>query len=267
MKAMPAARRAALACTAFGMAAILSIGGEKPARADAYLRVIAQHAPVHTGPGAQYRDVYHAERGEVFPVLERGARGYWFRVELEDGTSGWILGDLVFPFEVVRKGNPGLLSRMWRATRRAVFGPPPVPYSDVQVSFSAGVLDREGIFVLRPAWLVDRYWALEGFAGLSPRSTQNLFLGGLGLTLRMAPSAVVGPYLHAGVGVGHERPKPDNYLDDDELTRLAISTGGGFEITFKKQITVRLDFRNWTLLDPDKATNAQEYSGGLAIFF
>jgi len=30
---------------------------------------------------------------------------------------------------------------------------------------------------------------------------------------------------------------------------------------------VRLDFRNWALWDPDKSSNSQEYSGGLAIFF
>jgi len=267
MSATPAARPAIAAACLLGALGLLCTAGEKPAHADAYLRVIAEQAPIHTGPGAHFRYIYRAERGEVFPVLERGARGYWFRVELEDGTSGWILGDLVFPFEVVAKGSPGLFTRMWRATRRTLFGPPPVPYSDVEVSFSAGVLDREGIFVLRPAWLVDRYWAIEGFLGLSPRATNNLLLGGLGLTLRMAPSATVAPYLHAGLGAGHLRPKADNYLDDETRTRLAVSTGGGFELTFKKRITVRLDFRNWTLFEPDEATNAQEYSGGLAIFF
>ena len=254
-----------LALVALGALAVTY--GEGPAHADAYLRVIAQQAPIHTGPGARYRQIYRAERGDVFPVLGRGARGYWFEIELEDGTSGWILGDLVFPFEVVSKATPGLLGRIWQGTRRALFGPPPAPYSDVEISFSAGLLDREGIFALRPAWLVDRYWAIEGFAGLSPRSTHNLLVGGVGLTLRMAPTAAVGPYLHAGLGAGRLTPKPDNYLDDDERTRLAISSGGGLELTFKRQITLRLDFRNWTFFDPDEVVNAQEYSGGLAIFF
>jgi hypothetical protein len=237
-----------------------------PAAGDAYLRVISQKAPVHTGPGAGYRELYVAERGEVFQVLERGGDGFWFRVELEDGTTGWILGELVFPFEVVEDEEPGAFVRMGRAIRRALLGPSPVPYSDVEISFSAGVLDAEGTFLLRPAWLLDQYFALEAFAGLSPRQDEDLFLGGLGWTLRLSPGSALGPFLNASVGAGHLRPKTDNFTQEPD-TLFALAAGGGFEITFKKQITVRLDYRNWTLFDPDKASNGQEFSGGLAIFF
>lgn len=237
-----------------------------PALGDAYLRVISQRAPVHTGPGAGYRELYVAERGEVLPVLQRGGDGFWFRVALEDGTTGWILGELVFPFEVVDEEEPGLFRRMGRAIRRAVLGPSPVPYSDVEISFSAGALDGEGAFLLRPAWLVDSYFAVEGFAGLSPRQDDDLFLAGLGWTLRLIPGAALGPFLHAGVGAAHLRPKADNFTEDP-TTLMALAAGGGFEITFKKQITIRLDYRNWTIFDPDQASNGQELSGGLAIFF
>jgi hypothetical protein len=236
------------------------------AAAEAYLRVISQRAPVHTGPGAGYRELYVAERGEVFQVLERGGADFWFRIQLEDGTTGWILGELVFPFEVVDEEEPGLFRRMGRAIRRAILGPSPVPYSDVEISFSAGALDNEGAFLLRPAWLIDPYFAIEGFAGLSPRQDDDLFLAGVGWTLRLIPGAALGPFLHAGVGAAHFRPKADNFTQEAE-TLMAVNVGGGFEITFKKQITIRLDYRNWTIFDPDKASNGQELSGGLAIFF
>jgi len=236
------------------------------ADADSYLRVIAQRAPVHSGPGANYREVYYADRGQVFTVLERGTRDYWFKVELEDGTSGWILGDMVFPFEVGPPGEPGVFRRMGRAIRRAILGPSPAPYADIGLSFSAGLLDKEGIFLLRPSWLIDPYWALEGFGGLSPRSEKDVFLAGLGFVLRLSPGAVIGPYASIGVGAAHIRPKADNFVDPEE-TLMALAAGGGLEITFKKQITVRLDARNWTLFDENKSANGQEYSGGLAIFF
>jgi len=236
------------------------------AAADAYLRVISQKAPVHTGPGGSYREVYVADRGEVFQVLERGGDGFWFRVELEDGTTGWILGELVFPFEVVDDQEPGAFVRMGRAIRRALLGPSPVPTSDVEISFSAGLLDGEGTFLFRPAWLLDQYFALEVFAGQSPRQDEDLFLGGLGWTLRLSPGAALGPFLNASFGAGYLRPKTDNFTQESD-TLFALGAGGGFEITFKKQITVRLDYRNWTLFDPDKASNGQEFSGGLAIFF
>lgn len=262
---MIAGRSPRLALAAAAALAAL-VGAASDADADAYLRVIAQQASVHTGPGPSYREVYVAERDQVFTVLARGTRDFWFKVELEDGTSGWILGDLVHPFEVGPAETPGVFTRMGRAIKGAILGPSPSPYADVGLSFSAGILDREGVFLLRPSWLIDPYWAIEGFAGLSPRSEKDVFLSGLGFVLRLAPGAVIGPYVSVGLGAAYIRPKADNFVDEKE-TLMALGAGGGLEITFKKQITLRIDARNWSLFDQNKANNGQEYSGGLAIFF
>jgi hypothetical protein len=236
------------------------------AHADPYLRVIAQKASVHSGPSTTYREIAVVERNQVFAVLERGTRDFWFKIELDDGTSGWVIGDLVFPFEVGEQEEPGAFVRMGRAIRRAILGPSPVAYAHVGLSFSAGVLGNEGVFVLRPSWLIDPYWALEAFTGLSPRSETSLYLGGLAFVLRMAPGAVIGPYASLGLGAAHTVPKADNPIDE-EKTLMALGAGGGLEITFKKQITLRIDARNWTIFDQNESTNYQEYSGGLAIFF
>ncbi|MEO7092294.1 MAG: hypothetical protein ABI175_03520, partial [Polyangiales bacterium] len=157
-------------------------------------------------------------------------------------------------------------SRTWTGFRKAVLGPTPVPHADVGLAFSAGVIGNEGLFLFRPSWLIDPYWALEGFGGLSPRAAKDVFLGGLGFVLRMAPGAVIGPYASVGIGAAHIRPKADNFVDKEE-TLMALSAGGGIEITFKKQITLRIDVRNWSLFDQNKTANGQEYSAGLAIFF
>jgi hypothetical protein len=236
------------------------------AEADAYLRVIAQKAPVRSGPGNGYREVYVAERDQVFEVLERGTRDFWFKIELEDGTSGWIVGDVVYPFEVGEDEQPGALTRMGRAIKRAILGPSPVAYATAGLSFSAGVLENEGVFLLRPSWIIDPYWALEGFAGLSPRAEKSIYLAGLAFVLRMAPGAVIGPYASLGLGAAYVSPQATNYVDPRE-TLMALSAGGGLEITLKKQITVRLDARNWSLFNENHANNGQEYTGGLAIFF
>ncbi|MEZ4359082.1 MAG: SH3 domain-containing protein [Kofleriaceae bacterium] len=253
--------------TAIGaLALLLLVLGAAPAGAEVFVRIVSQTAPVRSGPGGSYREIHVAERGEIYEVLERGTRDFWYRISLEDGTTGWILGDLVFPFEVVEEGQPGALTRFGRALRGALLGPSPVPYADVEISFSAGVLDLEGMFLLRPSWLLDSYLAIEGFAGISPRGDKDLFLGGLGFCVRLAPGAVIGPYAALGLGTAYVRPKADNFVDKEEAL-MALAAGGGVEITLKKQITVRLDARNWTLFDQDKAANGQEYSGGLAIFF
>ena len=236
------------------------------ADAEAYLRVIAQKTPVHSGPGNGYREVYIAERNQVFQVLERGTRDYWFKIELDDGTTGWILGDVVYPFEVGEEEQPGALTRMGRAIKRAILGPSPVGYANVGLSFSAGLLEKEGVFILRPSWLIDPYWALEGFAGLSPRAEKSIYLAGLAFVLRLVPGAVIGPYATLGLGAAHISPQATNYVDPRE-TLMALGAGGGVEITLKKQITVRLDARNWSLFNQNHSNNGQEYTGGLAIFF
>ena len=254
-------RAARLATIAIASAVLAS-----PAAADAYLRVIAQDAPVYTGPGGSYRNIYDAHRGEVFEVVERGTRGFWYRVVLDDGTTGWILGELVFPFEVGPDEDAGVFTRLGRRIRRAILGPSPLPYASVEVSFSAGLLDREGLFLLRPAYVLDRYFAVEGFAGLSPRGQTDVFLAGAGWTLRLAPGAAIGPFIHASLGAAHLRPKADNFTDVEE-TLAALDAGGGFELTFKKQITVRLDARRWMFFDPNQADGGTEFSGGLSVFF
>jgi hypothetical protein len=244
--------------------ALLALTGV--AEAEGYVRVIAQHAPVHSGPGAGYREVYFADRGQVFEVVERGTRDYWYKVALDDGTTGWIVGDLVYPFEVGDEDKPGALTRAGQAIKRTILGPSPIERSDASLSFDAGLLEGEGVFILRPSWLVDPYWALEAFLGLSPRSNKDIYLAGLGFTLRLAPGAVLDPYASLGVGTAYISPAANNFVDSEEY-QMAIAAGGGVEVTLKKQITVRLDARNWTLFNQNHSANGQEYSGGLAIFF
>ena len=55
------------------------------AGAEAYVRVLTQKASVHSGPGNGYREVYVAERNQVFEVVERGTKDFWFKIELDDG--------------------------------------------------------------------------------------------------------------------------------------------------------------------------------------
>ena len=247
-----------------GLALLLALAA--PLRAETFVRVITQRAHVRTGPGADFRSMYVAVRGAVMAVKERGTKGYWFRVELEDGTTGWIFGEQVFPFDVVDEDDPGALARLGRGIRRAILGPTLLPYADVELSFSAGALAGEGIFLFRPAWIVDPYFAVEAFLGESPRKDETVLVAGLGWTLRLIPGAAIGPYLHAGLGGAHFEPKESAPTLQPHST-AALNVGGGFEITLKKRITFRLDFRNWTFFDADEGEHAQEYSGGLAVFF
>lgn len=79
-------------------AALLALVGAARADDEALVRVLAEQAQVHTGPGFAFRVVYLAARGEVFPVVERATRAHWFRVRLPDGTNGWIWGTRCSPW-------------------------------------------------------------------------------------------------------------------------------------------------------------------------
>ena len=258
-------RRHAVARAALVALVAVLVAWPAVARAESFVRVLTQRASVRTGPGGDYRPIYTAARGDVLEVVERGTRGYWFKVELDDGSSGWIFGEEVSPFEV-DDGEPGLGTRMWRGFRKAVLGPTPVPYANVGLAFSAGVIGNEGLFLFRPSWLVDPYFALEAFGGESPRGQETLYLAGLGMTLRLAPGGPIGPYVNGGAGISHFSPKEDAFAIDPR-TLYAVSVGGGLEVTIRLRLTLRFDFRNWTIFDENESSNAQEYSGGMVIFF
>lgn len=243
------------------------LGMSSPASADAYLRVVTQKASVRTGPSATFREIDVVRRGQVFEVVARSRRGYWFRIAMEDGTEGWIFGETAFPFEVVDQvGEPGFFARAWGGIRGAIFAPPAVMDADFAIAASGGVLAGEGLFTIRPSWVIDPRFALESWLSLSPRAQEDVFAAGLGWTLRLIPDAVIAPYLHLGAGAAHFRPKADNVTGNID-TLLAVRAAGGLELSFKKQITVRVDVASWALLDENRAQNAQEVSGGLAIFF
>jgi uncharacterized protein YgiM (DUF1202 family) len=262
-------RRGQLSAAVVAVVVGVALAAPGVARAESFVRVLTQRASVRTGPGPDYRAIYSAERGEVLEVVERGTKGYWFRVELEDGSTGWIFGEQVSPFEVSDE-SPGFFTRTWRGFRHAVLAPTPIPYSDVGLTFSAGAFGSsgsfDGVFLFRPSWLVDPYFAIEAWGGESPRAQETVYLGGAGLTLRLVPGGSLAPFLFAGAGVARTSPKEDAFTLEPR-TLMTSCIGGGFELTTKLRLTLRFDFRNWTIFDENEATNVQEYSGGMAIYF
>ena len=248
------------------LATIALVAAASTAHAEAYVRVLAQSASVRTGPAPTYREIFVAPSDAQFQVLERATIGYWFRILLDDGTTGWIDGNSVYPLEMSPAEAAGFFARVGDGIQRHLLGPSPVPTANVQVSFSAGTLDGEGVYLLRPSVFIDPSLAIEFTAGLSPRGDKDVFLGNAGLTLRLAPGAAIGPYIHGGVGAAYIRPRADNFVDVEQ-TLMTMAFGGGLEITLKKQITVRLDCREWTLFDQNQITHATEFSAGLSIFF
>jgi hypothetical protein len=249
------------AVVAISMALLLS--STALAKADPQLRVIVPRASVRSGPGFSYRELYRAEHGEVMPVVDRNS-GYWFRVVLPDGRFGWIYGEQVLPFEVEIEGSKA--SRAWAAIKRMLFAPSPIPSSSVGLTFSAGALGGEGMFLFRPAVTLDSHFALEGHIGEAIGSDGSLLLYGLDGNILLWPLGPLVPFVSLGGGGATSFPKVNGVTQTGQ-TQFALDAGGGAALILVKRIILRFDVRNYTLFTPNSTENRQEYSGGLAIFF
>ena len=245
------------------VASIVAVPSTAQAKADPQLRVIVPRAPVRTGPGFSYRELYRAEHGEVMPVVDRNA-SYWFRVILPDGRFGWIYGEEVLPFEVDVEGSKA--SRAWAAIKRTLFAPSPISSAHVGLTFSGGIVGGDGAFTFRPSVILDAHFALEGHLSEVVGSDASLLLYGLDADIILWPLGPFVPFAALGGGGGTSFPKI-NGVTQTGKSQFVLDAGGGAIIILVKQISLRFDVRNYTLFTANSTENRQEYSGGLAVFF
>jgi hypothetical protein len=242
---------------------LLLLGGVAAAGTVPHLRVIVPRAAVRTGPTAFHRELYRAQRDEVFEVVDRNG-AYWFRVILPDGRFGWVYGEQVMPFEVNIEGSAA--SKAWAKVKEALFAPSPIPSASVGLTFSGGALGGEGMFMFRPAVTLDAHFAIEAHIGEAVGRDGALLLYGIGGNIISWPLGPFVPFLSLGVGGATSFPKV-NGVTQESKSQWAVDAGAGAAFVFKKRLILRFDFRNYTLFTPDASENRQEYSGGLAVFF
>ena len=242
---------------------MLASSSRVEAGGDPHLRVVVPRAAVRTGPAFTYRELLVAERGDVLKVVDRNG-SYWFRVALPDGRLGWIYGEQVVPFEVDLVGSGP--SRAWAKLKNALFAPAPLPGSHLGLSFSGGVLAKEGMFMFRPSVTLDSHFALEAHVGEAVGRDGSLLVYGLGGNVFLWPAGPVIPFVSVGAGGATSFPKV-NGVTQAQKSQFALDAGGGLMVVIRKGIVFRVDVRNYTLFTPNSTDNRQEYSGGLAVFF
>jgi hypothetical protein len=246
-------------------AALLGVARLARAEDQALVRVIAEEADVRTGPGFGFRSIYRVKAGEVLPAIGRATHDHWFRVELPDGTYGWILGDEVFPLDVdtaAAHEGPSVLTRMGRA----VFSPSPLLEENVSFTFSAGVLGGDGMFLFRPAWLLAPHVSLEGFLGETVGNQVDVIYYGGGFNAFLFARSPVSPFVGGAAGGAYGRKKADQFTIQTGSYSM-VNVGGGLIVALKKRLTLRGDVRNYVIFDANHTQEIQEYSGALAVFF
>jgi hypothetical protein len=224
-----------------------------------YARVVVDVTAVRAGPGATFRSLYSARRDEVFPVRARSSTGYWFRIELPDGTPGFIRGDVVYNHEVSDQEASG------GRFLPGIFAPPPLMSARGEIALQGGALGAGGLVVLRPTWLLDPSFGLEISGGAAVARGGRLFLAMVGPVVNLFPRAPLVPFFSLAGGIIASSPNADTFLlKAGHVTGL--SAGAGLRIGLRYRLTLRLEARTYVLFETDRYVREEEFSAGLTVF-
>lgn len=228
-----------------------------------FARVIVDRTTLRSGPGHAFRALRSARRGDVFPIVERGTRGYWFRVELGDGTYAWIQGDAVYTHELSAEeaGRGRFLPEL--------FAPAALPHAAGELAFQFGVLgvsSLNGFMAVRPAIQIAPEFGVELTLAAAVGAGGRLLLATLGGLVNVFPDSPIVPFLAAGGGVVVSDPNADTFLLRSGVTG-ALYAGGGLRFGFRYRITLRIEARAWALYDQNRYVASEELTGGATVFF
>jgi len=225
---------------------------------DAYARVVVAEAELRAGPGVSHRVIYRAPRGETFLIATRETAGFWLQVTLPDGRTGFVLGDTVEPVAADEDSVEAL-------RKPGFFAPPALQDANGGFAMMAGVYDLAGYVELRPGWVIAPAIALEPYVGLALKNdSRRLIYGGAG-TLNLLPDKALAPFVTIGAGGMYEDPK-------DEFVRPSrkwfhARAGGGFLVSLRFRVSLRLEAANMVLFEEDDYENVQSYAAGLGTYF
>ena len=237
-------------------------GGTEPSNededVDAFAKVITAEAELRSGTGVSFRVIYRASRGETFLIQGREGAGYWLQVVLPDGRIGYLLGDTV---ETVAAGPDAPEG----AVKPGFFAPPALETAHGGFAMMAGWFDRDGYAELRPALVLAPAIAIEPYVWLALQRDSKRFIYGLGSTLNLMPDWAISPFVHIGVGGMHQKPN-DQFIRESE-DWFHARAGGGFLISLRWRILLRLEANNTILYTEETYRNVQTYYGGLGVYF
>ncbi len=253
------------------LCSVAPIGTSTPALAaesEAFGRVTVDAAELRSGPGASFRVIYTAHRGEALALDGRPGDGFWLRVILPDGRVAYALGDDLQTFAVDPRDSGA--PRRWN-----LLAPSPligahaglvVLGGAAYVPLEAGGRRAYGYMEARPSIVLDPTVTLDGFVGeVLTSDGSEVFYGG-GASVYLAPSWPVCPFLDLGGGGLSVFPTAGSSVLQRNDYYLARA-GGGLLLSLPKRVLVRLEATNLTLFSTQAYKNAQTFAGGLGVYF
>jgi hypothetical protein len=230
---------------------------------DIRLRVMATSVPVRSGPGGSFTEIGRVGRGQVYEAIDRSPDGAWYRIRLSRGVSGWVLSELVWPFEIVEEGAAAQTSDFFS---RNILGPSRLDDGRFTLAVSGGVLDYDGFYTVRVGFQPSRHYLLELVGGQSAGSLGSLLVYHLELLVALGPWRSLVPFAAVGAGGATTLPHQDVEFFGSGSHPM-VSAGGGLLVALRGAITLRLDARQIMLFTPDEAWSMLALSGGLMLAF
>jgi uncharacterized protein YgiM (DUF1202 family) len=225
-----------------------------------YARIMVDTTVLRAGPARSFRRVHLAQRGDVFPIVQRASHGYWFQVELPDGTLAWVLGDTVYVHEVSEEEASG--GRLWPK----LFAPAPLPSARVELAVVFGSLDGGGFMAIRPSILLSPHFGFEATAAAAVSRGGRMLIGGAGGIVNLFPRSPVVPFFVLGGGYARSDPNADTFVLEGGSIGMAYA-GGGLRFAFRYRLTLRVEARAYAFFEPNRYVAQEEYSAGLTVFF
>jgi len=239
-----------------------------PARADLegrdiHLRVMATSVPVRTGPGGSFREIGRVGRGQVYEALDRSYDGAWYRIRLARGVSGWVLAELVWPFEVVDEAG---LSATQGWLYDKVLAESKLADGKLVFTIAGGALGADGMFSLRLGYQPSRHWIIELMAGQSVGHLGSLAVYGVELLVAIGPWRTLVPFAAVGAGAATTLPHREGSLFA-ESTRPLLTAGGGLLLALRGGVTLRFDARQMMAFSEEELWEVVALTGGLMLAF
>lgn len=230
---------------------------------DVYLQVMTTSVPVRSGPGGSYREIGRVGMGQVYRALDRSSDGAWYRIHLARGVSGWVLTELVWPYEIV---DESALSEAGGWLDRYILGSSKLSDGSFTLAVSAGALGRDGLFSLRLGFQPSNYYLLELNIAQAAGSIGSLLTYRAELLVMLGPWRSLVPFAAVGAGGATFLPHQHAQLFNSSTNPL-VSAGGGVLITLQASLILRLDVRRMMMFSADKSWGTMSVLGGAMLVF
>ncbi len=222
------------------------------------VRIADPFLELRTGPAAGYPVFHVVDRGAEVTILRRKTN--WFRIETDDGKSGWASRDqmrqtLLPDGEKLAIADLGVDDFLRR---------------DRVLGFTTGEFEAAPVFTIFGAWSFTENLAGEMHFGQSVgnKSSSQFFKGNL--VMQPMPEWEYSPYLTLGMGRIRVDPGATLIVTDEKENSFA-QFGLGVQTYISRSFLFRFEVNEYVIFSTSDTRNeneeVNEWKFGFAVFF